>query len=320
MPKKRQRKNLQGVYHKMKKRFVKIISLILAVSVIFGSAAVMSSAAMDGYVLSVADARKVLRDAVGLEKLSDADRKIADMDFDSEISVADARTVLRLAVQLDIIDGKTYENEYEMLSGGQYTATLAYTADNEAGVRETHTFKLAVTPYSFKMDVGDLMSMFEKEFGGSDSGLDQMFEMFKISAILFTGGKISLIDDENKQSLTVSEKEFGGDFSDVKNIMTEVIPDLHSSLSGASSKKSVTLDGKECTVYVFDETAENGARYTTNVYMNGKKLVKIDYADKSGEVFSSVVFEALSRVVNVSDTNVKSYDDTSMADLGGLFG
>ena len=93
----------------MKKRFVKIISLVLAVSVIFGSAAVMSFAAIDGYVLGVADARKVLRDAVGLEKLSDADRKIADMDFDSVISVADARTVLRLAVQLDIIDGKTYE-------------------------------------------------------------------------------------------------------------------------------------------------------------------------------------------------------------------
>ena len=29
------------------------------------------------------------------------------MDFDSVISVADARTVLRLAVQLDIIDGKS---------------------------------------------------------------------------------------------------------------------------------------------------------------------------------------------------------------------
>ena len=311
---------MQGVYHKMKKRFVKIISLVLAVSVIFGSAAVMSFAAIDGYVLGVADARKVLRDAVGLEKLSDADRKIADMDFDSVISVADARTVLRLAVQLDIIDGKTYENEYEMLSGGQYTATLSYTAVNEEGVPKTYTFKLAVTPYSFKMDVGNMMSMLEKDFGGSDAGLDKMFEMFKISAVLFTGGKISLIDEENKQSLTVSEKEVGGDFSEVKSIIKEVIPDLHPSLSAASSKKSAVLDGRECTVYVFDCTAENGVQYTSNVYMNGKKLLKIESVGSNGELIGSVVFDSLSRVVNVSDTNTKSYDDIPVKDIGGLFG
>ena len=207
-----------------------------------------------------------------------------------------------------------------MLSGGQYTATLSYTAVNEEGVPKTYTFKLAVTPYSFKMDVGNMMSMLEKDFGGSDAGLDKMFEMFKISAVLFTGGKISLIDAENKQSLTVSEKEVGGDFSEVKSIIKEVIPALHPSLSAASAKKSAVLDGRECTVYVFDCTAENGVQYTSNVYMNGKKLLKIESVGSNGELIGSVVFDSLSRVVNVSDTNTKSYDDIPVTDIGGLFG
>lgn len=303
----------------MKKRFFKVMSLVLTVAVLVGVAAVPSVAAIDGYVIKVSDARNVLRDAVGLEKMSETDRKLADMDFNSEVSVADARTMLRLAVQLDIIDGKTYDNEYEMLSGGNYTADITYTSKNEAGKNETHSIRFAVSPYSFKMDVGDLMSMFDKEMG-SDTGFSEMLEMFKISAILFANGKISLIDDENKQSLTVSEKEFGGDFSELKAIMNEVIPGLHASLGEASSKKTVTYNGKNHTVYTFSDKDENGASYMSNVYMNGKKLVKIDYLSTSGEVFSTVVFDSLSRVVAVTDTNVKSYDDTSLSDLGGLFG
>ena len=61
-------------------------------------------------------------------------------------------------------------------------------------------------------------------------------------------------------------------------------------------------------------------QYTSNVYMNGKKLLKIESVGSNGELIGSVVFDSLSRVVNVSDTNIKSYDDIPVTDIGGLFG
>ncbi len=304
----------------MKKRIRKTISVVLAAAVLCCFASVMSSAAIDGYVIKVDDARNVLRDAVGLADLSDEDKKIADMDFDSKISVADARALLRLAVQLDVIDGKTYENEYEMLSGGHFTADMVVCVPQDgSGTMEECPFKVAVTSYSSKMYVGSLMSMFEDEVGG-DETMAKMFEMFKISAVLFTSGNISLLDDENMQSLTMSEKELGEDFSGMKEeIMNMVIPNLQSSLSDAASQKEEEYDGKKCIVYSFDYE-EGGQKCTSKVYMDGKKLVKIDCVDEDGAVISSVRFDSLSRVVSVTDTDVSQYEDTAASVFASLFG
>ncbi len=304
----------------MMKRIRKTISVILAAAVLCCCAAAMSSAAIDGYVIKVDDARNVLRDAVGLADLSDDDKKIADMDFDSKISVSDARALLRLAVQLDVIDGKTYDNEYEMLAGGHFTADMVVSFPQDgSGTMQECSFKVAVTSYSSKMYVGSLMSMFEDEMDG-DETLAKMLEMFKISAVLFTSGNVSLLDDENMQSLTMSEKELGEDFSGMKDeIMEMVIPNLQPSLSGAASQTEEEYDGKKCTVYSFDYE-EGGQKCTSKVYMDGKKLVKIDCVDEDGAVMSSVRFESLSRIVATSDTDVSQYEDTAASDFASLFG
>lgn len=55
----------------------------------------------DGVVTS-ADARLALRAAVGLELLTDEQKKAADMDGDGEITSADARLILRKAVGLEV--------------------------------------------------------------------------------------------------------------------------------------------------------------------------------------------------------------------------
>ena len=54
----------------------------------------------DGDV-DTADARKVLRAAVGLETLTDEQKKAADADGDGAITAADARKILRNSVGLE---------------------------------------------------------------------------------------------------------------------------------------------------------------------------------------------------------------------------
>ena len=51
--------------------------------------------------VSVADARLVLRKAVGLESFSEVQTKLADVDFDKKVTVADARCILRASVGLE---------------------------------------------------------------------------------------------------------------------------------------------------------------------------------------------------------------------------
>ena len=54
----------------------------------------------DGKV-TTADAREALRAAVGLENLTDAQKKKADADGDGKVSTSDARELLRKATGLD---------------------------------------------------------------------------------------------------------------------------------------------------------------------------------------------------------------------------
>ena len=54
----------------------------------------------DGQV-TAADARKALRAAVDLDKLTEAEKLAADMDGDGEITAADNREILRKSVGME---------------------------------------------------------------------------------------------------------------------------------------------------------------------------------------------------------------------------
>lgn len=293
----------------MKKFSCKILSVMLTVCLLFGSLAALSQAKMDGYVLTVNDARAILRASVGIDKMTDADDlKLADMDFDSKLTVDDARAALRLSVRLDVIDGKTYNNEYEALAGGHYVISATYTENDPKDGSHSGSLIVSKTERTMKLDIGGLLEM---------AGMDtkEMMEMlgafdgFTPSSIFFSNNKISICSDSSKESISMNADAFGDDFN-VQKEMNSFIPALHSSLSQANSKKSATCNGKSCTVYVFNEKDERGTNYTANVYMSGKKLVKIDYATTAGYVFKSLVVKSFSRAVAASDITLNGYDDT----------
>ena len=64
----------------------------------------------DGFVRA-ADARIVLRAAVGLEALDEDMIKVADVDNNGIINSADARLILRAAVGLEVLHIHTYNTE-----------------------------------------------------------------------------------------------------------------------------------------------------------------------------------------------------------------
>lgn len=94
----------------MKKR--SILSISLAIILCFSSLFVSAVSALtmgdvdgDGEV-KAADARLALRASVGLENLSEDQKKAADVDYDGQIKAADARIILRASVGLEEIEDR----------------------------------------------------------------------------------------------------------------------------------------------------------------------------------------------------------------------
>ena len=75
-------------------------ALCSIVGVTYKTSAVKGDVNGDGKI-TTADAREALRAAVGLEELTDEQKKKADLDGDGSISTADAREILRKATGLD---------------------------------------------------------------------------------------------------------------------------------------------------------------------------------------------------------------------------
>ena len=83
--------------------YTALLSLILILSCLlfWADAAIRGDVNADGTV-SADDARLVLRCAVELEVLSDAQKTVADIDGNGKITASDARIILRTAVGLEI--------------------------------------------------------------------------------------------------------------------------------------------------------------------------------------------------------------------------
>lgn len=93
----------------IKKKLIKMISTLILSAVIFALASVFSSAAICGDVdndknVTASDARTVLRASVGLETLTEEQKKVADIDGNSTVTASDARMILRMSVALEPIE------------------------------------------------------------------------------------------------------------------------------------------------------------------------------------------------------------------------
>ncbi len=100
----------------------KIIAIILSVLMLLSVLPVVSFAGTLGDVnssgkIDATDARITLRAAVGLEKLTDAQMKLADVDFNGTVNAADARLILRAAVGLEDLHQHSFSSAVTKAAG-----------------------------------------------------------------------------------------------------------------------------------------------------------------------------------------------------------
>lgn len=85
----------------IKKILITLTTLLMCILLSTSSfAAILGDVDGDGFVKSQ-DARLALRASVGLESLTDEEKKLADVDCSGDIKAADARSILRAAVGLE---------------------------------------------------------------------------------------------------------------------------------------------------------------------------------------------------------------------------
>lgn len=91
------------------KKLIKLMSTLALSAVIFALSSVFASAAICGDIdndknVTASDARTALRASVGLETLSEEQKKVADIDENGTVTASDARMILRMSVALEPIE------------------------------------------------------------------------------------------------------------------------------------------------------------------------------------------------------------------------
>ena len=228
-----------------------LLFLVLSLSLPASATLLPGDVNGDGSVSSD-DARLTLRFSAGLEFISPRSDAFyaADVNRNGEIEPDDARMILRASVQLETLP---LANEFDYLRNGSFY--LQGTMTDSFG--QSLPLEMAVTPNSVYM-----LSNFE----GAAMG------------ILISNGTAYMIYPPEKSYLELS--------SAVMKAMGMTTDDLISSadldyskydLANADATATETVNGVECTVYLFKE-----AFGSTRFFMNGCQLVRFGSYDLFG--------------------------------------
>lgn len=135
-----------------RKKIALIVSCLLCAVLLCVSsfAAVLGDVDNDAK-LTAADARLVLRQAVGLEHFNDTQKTAADVDFDKKITASDARLVLRAAVGLETLQQMNNDR-------GDVTVTV-----NGIAVTKVPYTKNGLTIESVSLDGNKLSCVFKND-------------------------------------------------------------------------------------------------------------------------------------------------------------
>ena len=264
----------------MKKFLSLFLAAVLATSV-FGLAAF---AARNGDLdsdnrVTAADARTILRAAVGLDKLNATQQSYADLDMDGKVTASDARLALRISVGLERTVNQFCQNEYEVLRSGNYYAEFTFFSDNVS-----QKFTSAVTP----------ITRYNSFVFTDEEGLlsDAKADLF-LTLLYAEDGGLYLIDHEKKlygdwDSLLEFMSSAGDEELDREEFITDFFPQFFSFLRPLSEAESVgteSMGGRPCKAYTFrDETGSYKA------YLDGKTLVSIMVYDTKGNLINAFGF------------------------------
>ena len=251
----------------MKKAWAFLLALCLTAALCAGaSAAGMGDVEGGDGAVTAADARRVLRAAVGLEQLTEEEEARADMDLDGGITAADARLTLRAAVGLEITDGKTYLNQVEVLCGGHYFARISI---EDANGRTDYVMASTENYAYFSSELDGIhMTMVSAE-----EGLYLLDDEKKTYALLPVELMALLGDETEGLDLHAAAQE---GFSKLKELE-------NAELSEAE------FDGEPCLCYTLREPSG-----VTKAYMSGKRLLALTSESRTGTLLVTERFEEIS--------------------------
>ena len=262
------------------KRFLSLLLCLILGGSVCGSAVAACSGDLTGdNKIGTADARNILRAAVGLDQLNAAAKQAADMNLDGAVTTADARLALRVAVGLEVTDGKLYTNEYDVLRSGFFFADFAV---KDASGEQTMVLAVAGDASYLSMEFTDEELM--QEFGMDAIRIDLLFE----------GKTAYLLDKTNRLYAEFPFEAMEMDPSEVES-MSEA-KDMFSkypALDQAASKATAAFNGVTCTVYTFNYT--DGS--SLEVFMNGAKVMGIVEHNAKGEAATTYTFNTVTLTV-----------------------
>ncbi len=276
----------------------KILSLSLAFILVFclsdAAFAVPNGKLTEGDALTASDARLILRAAVGLEPLTEAEKLSADLDLDGTVTAADARTALRAAVGLELMSDKYFEDAYAALQNGHFYAVMPMNDDGMTG-----EMTLAFTENTVYLRAQVSME-------GMDLALP----------ILRAGGRTYLFEATNRLYAEMTDED-KATFSSIGLDLDEFFRDAPSfsnmpPLGDASGVTEEAYRGENCACYIFKDGSG-----TMKVYMKGRQLMGFTEQNAVGKTVADTQFSTFSIAVPADRTQVPAgYTDVgSAADL-----
>lgn len=265
----------------MKKSLSVLLSVLLLVLLAVPAFAVPNGKLTPGAAVTAADARQILRAAVGLETLSDRDAESADLDLDGKVTAADARTALRAAVGLEILSSSYFQNAYDALQSGHFYAVMPM---DDGGAS------------------GEIVMAFTDRSTYLKASLDKDGVSMTLP-ILRADGKTYFLDEDNALFAEVTDEDretFRSVGMDLDEMFDElVLFDDMPALSTADAVREVSYRGQPATQYVFAQ-----APGEMRVYLSGRQLLGITEIDSHGNVVADEPFSAFSISVPLSLTGV----------------
>lgn len=222
--------------------------------------------------VTAADARIILRAAVGLDTLSGEALSAADVNTDGNITAEDARLALRAAVGLELPANEVYANQYDILRSGEYYVELG-----ESGVED---ISMAIAVHGDRRWISATMEGMEISFlsAGNDMYMldakHRLYAAFDEDAMAFMGG------DDGGMDALLDAMDGMVDFSGMPP------------LEEADFNREETLDGAVCTAYLFQEN--DGF---IKVCMDGARILAFVRIDSRGRTTEVLRFAAVRAVL-----------------------
>lgn len=160
------------------------------------------------------------------------------------------------------------DNEYDILRTGEFSFVGVITGNGE--------------PMEVNMSLGKEKIYITSDMDGLEIGM------------YFEGNKTYIYAPGHKKYLRMSStviKLLGLDTSQFTNMADDLGFDRLPPLSSATSVGNGSVNGAACEIYTF--SSGSAKDMYVRVYMSGKKLIKIEYADQNNKADTSITFKSI---------------------------